>query len=76
MPGEPISFEADVKPLFRERDQRSMKRAFDLWAYEDVKTHSAAILEAVSNGSMPCDGEWPPASVATLQSWIDADFPA
>jgi hypothetical protein len=73
---EPISFEADIKPLFRERDQRSMKRMFDLWSHTDVKAHADAILEAVRNGSMPCDEEWPAEQVDTFQRWVDSDFPA
>ena len=37
-----------------------MRRAFDLWYYADVQTHAAAIAERLKNGSMPCDGAWPP----------------
>jgi hypothetical protein len=72
---EPISFEADIKPLFRERDQRSMRRSFDLWSYEDVRTNADAIFEQVSDGSMPCDGEWPVEQVDTFRRWMDSDFP-
>jgi hypothetical protein len=32
----PISFEQQIKPLFRERDRQSMKFAFDLWSHDDV----------------------------------------
>ena len=32
------SFEADIKPLFREKDRDSMRNAFDLWSYADVQT--------------------------------------
>jgi len=71
-----VSFEADVKPLFRDRDRRSMKNAFDLWSYDDVKANAGAILERVSDGSMPCDASWSPEQVAVLQRWIDADCPA
>jgi hypothetical protein len=73
---EPISFEGDIKPLFRERDQRSMQRHFDLWSYDDVKAHADDILDAVSTGSMPCDDEWPAEKVDTFRSWMDSDFPA
>src|SRR5207247_503468 len=31
-PDEPVGFAAHVRPLFRERDRRSMRFAFDLWA--------------------------------------------
>jgi hypothetical protein len=37
-----ISLDADIKPLFREKDRNSMRRAFDLWSYADVRTHAAA----------------------------------
>jgi hypothetical protein len=70
-PGEPVGYEKHVRPLFRERDQRSMSFAFDLWAYEDVKTHAGEILERVRNGSMPCDGAWPQDWIDTLARWID-----
>ena len=73
---EPVSFEADIKPLFRERDQRSMVSHFDLWAYDDVKANAAAILEAVSSGSMPCDGEWPAENVSKFKAWVDSNYPA
>jgi hypothetical protein len=36
----PITFQDDIKPLFRERDRRSMVFAFDLWCYDDVSRHS------------------------------------
>jgi hypothetical protein len=74
--GEPISFETDVKPLFRERDQRSMRQAFDLWSYDDVKAHADAILAQVKAGSMPCDGAWPADQVDAFQRWVDAGYPA
>ncbi len=66
-----VSFETDVKPLFRERDRQSMERAFDLWSYDDVRAHAGKILERVKDGSMPCDGAWPPEQVAVLQRWVD-----
>jgi len=56
MTDQEISFGADIKPLFREKDRDSMIKAFDLWSYADVQTHASAIAEAVRKGSMPCDG--------------------
>ena len=35
-PGQPVSFEAHIRPLFRDRDRQSMSFAFDLWSYDDV----------------------------------------
>jgi truncated hemoglobin YjbI len=69
---EPVEFEKHIKPLFRARDRQSMKVAFDLWSYVDVKNHAAAILGQVRAGSMPCDGAWPAEQVSVLQRWIDS----
>ena len=46
-PGQTVSFDQHIKQLFRERDRKSMKFAFDLWSYEDVRTNAQAILEQV-----------------------------
>ena len=70
MPGEEPSFAADVRPLFRDRDRNAMVNLFDLWVHEDVSAHAEAILAAVANGSMPCDGRWPEADVETFRSWM------
>ena len=70
-PGEPVSFETHIKPLFREKDRQSMSFAFDLWSEDDVRTHAADILARMSNGSMPCDGAWPEDRIAVFQRWTD-----
>jgi hypothetical protein len=71
-PGSPaqVSFEGDVRPMFREKDRNSMLKHFDLWSYRDVQAHQDAILERLRNGTMPCDGAWPPERVAVFQRWI------
>jgi hypothetical protein len=33
---EPVGFETDIKPMFRERDRNSMEFAFDLWSHDEV----------------------------------------
>jgi hypothetical protein len=71
-----VGFERDVRPLFRESDRRSMLFAFDLWSYDDVRANADAILDRVSDGSMPCDGAWTPEQVDVLQRWVDAGTPA
>jgi hypothetical protein len=65
------SFEADIKPLFRERDRTAMLRAFDLWSLDDVRTHAEQIAKQLQAGTMPCDGAWPPARIDALQRWAD-----
>jgi len=69
-PGEAVSFDLHVKPLFRPLDQQSMKRHFDLWSYDDVSRHADAILARLGAGTMPCDGPWPEANVAVFRSWV------
>jgi hypothetical protein len=73
---EPMHFDEDVKPLFRERDRDSMRFAFDLWSLDDVATHADAILGRLEAGTMPCDGAWPADRVALFRRWIDAGKPA
>ena len=69
-PDEPVGFEKHIKTLFRYRDRQSMKFAFDLWAYDDVRQNAHAILERVRSGSMPCDGPWPPEKTDAFSRWI------
>jgi hypothetical protein len=73
---EPMSFQEDVKPLFREGDRTAMRFAFDLWSADEVSTHAEAILERLEAGTMPCDGAWPADRVAVFRGWIDAGKPA
>ena len=64
-------FEAGIKPLFRERDQQAMRSRFDLWSYDDVSQHADAILRRLRDGTMPCDGAWPPEQVDAFQQWVE-----
>lgn len=73
---EPISFEQQIRPLFRERDRQSMKWAFDLSSHDDVARNGEAILERLRDGSMPCDGAWPDEQVALFERWIAEGTPA
>jgi hypothetical protein len=65
-----VSFAADIRPLFREKDVRSMTRHFDLTSFEDVSTVADRILGRLRAGSMPCDGEWPSEQVDLFERWI------
>jgi hypothetical protein len=67
-----LSFELDIKPLFREGDRSAMTFAFDLWSYDDVTKHAHRILPSVRAGVMPCDGRWPSERVELFQRWMDA----
>jgi CDGSH-type Zn-finger protein len=74
-PGDPVTFGAHIKPLFREKDRQSMSFAFDLWSVDDVRAHAAGILDRLRNGSMPCDGAWPEAKIALFQRWTESAKP-
>jgi hypothetical protein len=65
-----VSFERDVKPLFRERDRASMSSHFDLWSYDDVSQNADAILGVLEDGTMPCDSRWDEGRVQTFRNWL------
>jgi hypothetical protein len=71
----PLGFEAHIKSMFRERDQQSMQRHFDLWSYDDVSERAEAILTRLRDGSMPCDGAWPAAQIGLFQDWVESGKP-
>jgi CDGSH-type Zn-finger protein/truncated hemoglobin YjbI len=74
LPGadEPLDFEQHIKQLFRSRDRDSMRFAFDLWSYDDVRANAQAILERVRAGTMPCDGAWPAEWVDAFDRWVQS----
>ena len=71
-----LSFERDIKPLFRTKDRDSMMQAFDLFDYDDVVENADAIVGSLRSGQMPCDGAWPAGQVDALQQWIGQGKPA
>src|SRR5271165_2359210 len=73
-PDETPRFAAHIKPLFREHDRKSMAFAFDLWSQADVQAHAAGILERLENGTMPCDGAWPPEKIEVFKRWTESGF--
>lgn len=73
---EVVSFDQDIKPLFRPVDHESMAWALDLSSYDEVKDHARAILERLREGSMPCDGEWPEEQVQLFQRWTETGMRA
>jgi hypothetical protein len=73
---EPISFAQDIKPLFRERDRRPMRFAFDLWSHDNVARNSDPILGRLRGGTMLCDGGWAHEQIAAFRGWVKAGTPA
>lgn len=65
------SYEADIKPLFSDRDHRSMTFKFDLWSYSDVSAHADVILQRLEAGTMPCYGPWPKDQVDRFARWVE-----
>jgi hypothetical protein len=65
-----VGFDREIRSLFTERDRHEMDFVLDLWSYDDVRMHAASILERLVDGTMPCEGPWPPARIALLRSWI------
>jgi hypothetical protein len=73
--GDQVTYEQDIRQLFRDRDIQSMSFAFDLSSYDDVRANAEAIYERLAAGSMPCDGRWPAEDVERFRSWIDNGSP-
>lgn len=74
--GGELSFERDIKPLFRAKDRNAMLASFDLFDHADVSKHADAIIGTLLSGRMPCDSPWPEARLEKLQRWIDLGKPA
>ena len=70
-----MSFESDIRPLFRPEDAEAMSWAFDLASHADVREHAEDIYDRLADGSMPCDEPWPEAQVKRFRDWIDAGMP-
>jgi len=70
-----VTYERDIRPLFRDRDIQSMSFAFDLSSYDDVRANAEAIYGRLAAGSMPCDGRWPAEDVERFRTWIDNGSP-
>lgn len=71
-----MTFDGDIKPLFRDQDVNAMAFAFDLHDYEEVSQNASGILSRLEAGDMPCDEPWPPERIALFKDWIDAGTPA
>jgi hypothetical protein len=74
-PGAPVTFATDIRPLFRDSDREAMRRAFDLWRYDDVVSHAPAIAAKLHDGTMPCDGPWPDEQVELFDRWREQGAP-
>src|SRR4051794_13790801 len=66
-----LSFDEDIKPLFRDVDRTEMEWAFDLWNEADVRSNADAILERLEARDMPCDDVWPAEKIEIFKHWMN-----
>ena len=72
------SFEADIRPLFTDRDIRGMSKAFNLASYDDVKAHASSIydrIRGIGGAVMPPppprgEGPWPQPRIDLFAEWL------
>ncbi len=74
------SFARDIRPLFREVDIEGMRFMFDLSRYEDVRDHSAIILERLKDKEDPMPpvehgGPWSSEDIAKFELWVQEGHP-
>ena len=71
-PQSTVSYAADIRPLFRQLDIDSMRKAkLDLASYDDVVAWANQILGKLEAGAMPCDGAWQAERVELFRRWVD-----
>ncbi len=69
----PLSFAADILPLFRPYDIQNMQgNGADLSSYEEVKKNSFIIYLQLYSKAMPCDGAWSEDDIAKFKQWMDS----
>jgi hypothetical protein len=72
------SFQADIRPLFTERDIQGMIKGFNLASYDEVKAHAAAIcdrIRGIGGAVMPPppprgEGPWPQSRIDLFAKWV------
>lgn len=77
VPMSALSFAADIRPLFREKDIAAMKpNGVDLSSYEDVKKRAQDIYARLSAKEMPCDGPWSAENMERFKEWVESGMKA
>ena len=68
-----LSFNTDIRPLFRPFDIVSMKPyGIDLSSYEGVKNRAQDIYARLSAKDMPCVGPWSDNNVRKFKEWMES----
>ena len=78
----PTSFQADIRPLFTDKDVQGMKKGFNLASYDEVKAHAAAIydrIRGIGGALMPPlpprgEGPWPQARIELFAKWMSDGY--
>ena len=73
-----MSYQADIRPLFTDRDVQGMIKAFNLASYDDVKKNAAAIydrIRGIGGAVMPPppprgEGPWPQSNIELFAKWM------
>ena len=79
----PTSFEADILPLFTQRDIQGMSKGFNLTSYDEVKAHAAAIFDrirGIGGAVMPPpppkgEGPWAQSRIDLFAKWVAEGCP-
>jgi hypothetical protein len=72
------SFQADIRPLFTDRDIKGMSPAFNLASYDDVRKNAVAIydrIRGIGGALMPPppprgEGPWPQSNIELFAKWM------
>lgn len=72
------SFQADIRPLFTDRDIHAMSKAFNLARYDDVKAHESIIydrIRGIGGAVMPPppprgEGPRPQSNIELFAKWM------
>ena len=76
------SFQADIRPLFTDRDVQGMIKAFNLASYDDVKKNAAAIydrIRGIGGAVIPPppprgEGPWPQSNIDLFAKWMSDGY--
>jgi hypothetical protein len=76
----PVSFAADIRPLFTDTDIDHMSFFCDLSDFDDVKVNADDILSRLNGTGGPlmppvsAGGPWPQANIDLFQQWTQEGF--
>lgn len=68
-----LSYEADIRPLFREFDYETLQRfeQIDLNNVETVRANIATFQERLQAGKLPYDACWSSKNIALFSRWVE-----